>query len=124
AVVTDISHRKEAERRLRDQADELMVANRYKSEFLANMSHELRTPLNSILILGDQLRQNAGNNLTEKQVRHADIIYRSGQDRLQLINDVLDLARLEGGHIQIRREPPDLPGLLAELTSTRAPMAE
>src|SRR5690606_29711781 len=78
AVVTDISHRKEAERRLRDQADELMVANRYKSEFLANMSHELRTPLNSILILGDQLRQNAGNNLTEKQVRHADIIYRSG----------------------------------------------
>lgn len=124
AVVTDISHRKEAERRLRDQADELMVANRYKSEFLANMSHELRTPLNSILILGDQLRQNAGNNLTEKQVRHADIIYRSGQDLLQLINDVLDLARIESGHMQIRLEPLDLPGLLAELTSTLAPMAE
>src|SRR5690606_13540377 len=124
AVVTDISHRKEAERRLRDQADELMVANRYKSEFLANMSHELRTPLNSILILGDQLRQNAGNNLTQKQVRHADIIYRSGQDLLQLINDVLDLARIESGHMQIRLEPLDLPGLLAELTSTLAPMAE
>lgn len=124
AVVTDISHRKAAERRLRDQADELMVANRYKSEFLANMSHELRTPLNSILILSDQLRQNAANNLTEKQVRHADIVYRAGQDLLQLINDVLDLARIESGHMQIRQESLDLAALLAELTSTLAPMAE
>ncbi len=124
AVVTDISRRKAAERRLRDQADELMVANRYKSEFLANMSHELRTPLNSILILSDQLRQNAANNLTEKQVRHADIIHRAGQDLLQLINDVLDLARIESGHMQIRQEPLDLAGLLTELTSALAPMAE
>ena len=124
AVVTDISHRKAAERRLRDQADELMVANRYKSEFLANMSHELRTPLNSILILSDQLRQNAAGNLTEKQVRHADIIYRAGQDLLQLINDVLDLARIESGHMQIRQEPLDLAELLAELTGSLAPMAE
>ncbi len=124
AVVTDITHRKTAERRLRDQADELMVANRYKSEFLANMSHELRTPLNSILILGDQLRQNAAKNLTEKQVRHADIIFRSGQDLLQLINDVLDLARIESGHMQIRQEPLDLADLLAELTGVLAPMAE
>ncbi len=124
AVVTDISHRKAVERRLRDQADELMTANRYKSEFLANMSHELRTPLNSILILSDQLRQNAASNLTEKQVRHADIIYRAGQDLLQLINDVLDLARIESGHMQIRQESLDLAGLLTELTNELAAMAE
>src|SRR3546814_15351231 len=62
AVIIDISHRKAAERRLREQADQLAVANRYKSEFLANMSHELRTPLNSILILSAQLRQNGPGN--------------------------------------------------------------
>jgi len=124
AVVIDISHRKAAERRLRDQANELVIANRYKSEFLANMSHELRTPLNSILILSDQLRQNAGGNLTEKQVRHADIIHRAGHDLLQLINDVLDLAKIEAGHMQIKPEPLDLAELLVELTAGLGPMAE
>ena len=86
AVIIDISHRKAAERRLREQADQLAVANRYKSEFLANMSHELRTPLSSILILSDQLRQNGAGNLNDKQVRHADIIHRAGHELLQLIN--------------------------------------
>lgn len=124
AVVIDIGHRKAAERRLRDQANELIVANRYKSEFLANMSHELRTPLNSILILSDQLRQNAANNLTEKQVRHADIIHRAGQDLLQLINDVLDLAKIEAGHMQIKLEPLDVAELLAEVLIGLEPMAE
>lgn len=123
AVVTDIGHRKAAERRLRDQANELIIANRYKSEFLANMSHELRTPLNSILILSDQLRQNAASNLTEKQVRHADIIYRAGQDLLQLINDVLDLAKIEAGHMQIKEEPLNLAELLVDLASELEPMA-
>jgi PAS domain S-box-containing protein len=123
AVVIDIAHRKAAERRLRDQANELMTANRYKSEFLANMSHELRTPLNSILILSDQLRQNAASNLTEKQVRHADIIHRAGHDLLQLINDVLDLAKIEAGHMQIKSEPLDLGELLAELVANLEPMA-
>lgn len=124
AVVIDISHRKAAEKRLREQADQLMVANRYKSEFLANMSHELRTPLNSILILSDQLKQNAAGNLSDKQVRHAEIIYRAGHDLLQLINDVLDLARIEAGHMQLKLEPLDLRALLAELESGLAPMAE
>ncbi|MCG6540575.1 CHASE domain-containing protein [Pseudomonas sp. KSR10] len=124
AVVIDIGHRKAAERRLRDQANELVVANRYKSEFLANMSHELRTPLNSILILSDQLRQNAASNLTEKQVRHADIIHRAGHDLLQLINDVLDLAKIEAGHMQIKPEPVNLAELLAELVAGLEPMAE
>ena len=123
AVVTDIGHRKAAERRLRDQANELMIANRYKSEFLANMSHELRTPLNSILILSDQLRQNAASNLTEKQVRHADIIHRAGHDLLQLINDVLDLAKIEAGHMQIKLEPLNLSEMLTELVASLEPMA-
>ncbi len=124
AVVIDIGNRKAAERRLRDQAEELMVANRYKSEFLANMSHELRTPLNSILILSDQLRQNAASNLTDKQVRHADIIHRAGHDLLQLINDVLDLAKIEAGHMQIKPEPVNLGELFAELVAGLEPMAE
>ncbi|EIK54204.1 sensor histidine kinase/response regulator [Stutzerimonas stutzeri TS44] len=124
AVIIDISHRKAAERRLRDQADQLVVANRYKSEFLANMSHELRTPLNSILILSDQLRQNGGGNLTDKQIRHADIIYRAGHDLLQLINDVLDLAKIEAGHLQLKLEPLDLRELLAEIEAALASMAQ
>ena len=103
---------------------ELQQASQYKSDFLANMSHELRTPLNSILILSDQLKLNAAGNLTEKQVRHAEIIYRAGHDLLQLINDVLDLARIEAGHMQLKLEPLDLRELLAELESGLAPMAE
>ncbi len=124
AVIIDISHRKEAERRLREQADQLAVANRYKSEFLANMSHELRTPLNSILILSDQLRQNGSGNLNDKQVRHADIIHRAGHELLQLINDVLDLAKIESGHMQLKLEPLNLRELLTELETSLTPMAE
>ena len=124
AVVIDISHRKAAERRLREQADQLMIANRYKSEFLANMSHELRTPLNSILILSDQLKQNALGNLSDKQVRHAEIMHRAGHDLLQLINDVLDLARIEAGHMQLKLEPLDLRELLGELKAGLNGMAE
>ncbi|MCX4196021.1 PAS domain S-box protein [Methylobacterium organophilum] len=124
AVIIDISHRKAAERRLREQADQLAVANRYKSEFLANMSHELRTPLNSILILSDQLRQNGSGNLNDKQVRHADIIHRAGHELLQLINDVLDLAKIESGRMQLKLEPFNLRELLSELESALRPMAE
>jgi len=124
AVIIDISHRKEAERRLREQADQLAMANRYKSEFLANMSHELRTPLNSILILSDQLRQNGTGNLNDKQVRHADIIHHAGHELLQLINDVLDLAKIESGRMQLKLEPLNLPELLSELEGALGPMAE
>ncbi len=124
AVIIDISHRKAAERRLRDQADQLAVANRYKSEFLANMSHELRTPLNSILILSDQLRQNGAGNLNDKQVRHADIIHRAGHELLELINDVLDLAKIESGRMQLKLEPLNLRELLNELDVALGPMAE
>jgi len=110
--------------KLRKQANQLMLANQYKSEFLANMSHELRTPLNSILILSDQLRQNTVGNLNEKQIRHADIVHRAGSDLLQLINDVLDLAKIEAGRMQISLEPVDLQDLLVDLDSSMRPLAE
>jgi len=110
--------------KLRDQADQLILASRYKSEFLANMSHELRTPLNSILILSDQLRQNASGNLTEKQTRHADIVYRAGSDLLQLINDVLDLSKIEAGRMQISMEPLNLQDVLVDLDASMRPLAE
>jgi len=112
------------ETKLRDQAEQLMLASRYKSEFLANMSHELRTPLNSILILSDQLRQNTGGHLTEQQARHADIVYRAGSDLLQLINDVLDLAKVEAGRMQLSMEPLNLQDLLVDLDASMRPLAE
>jgi len=110
--------------RLREQADQLLQANRYKSEFLANMSHELRTPLNSILILSDQLRQNVAGNLSDKQTRHADIVYRAGSDLLQLINDVLDLAKIEAGHMPINLEALALQDVLIDIDAAMRPLAE
>lgn len=124
AVIIDISERRAAEQRLREQAEQLALANRYKSEFLANMSHELRTPLNSILILSEQLRHNIAGNLSEKQVKHADIVYKAGNDLLQLINDVLDLAKIEAGRVQLKLEPLNIHDLLVELDSSLRPMAE
>ncbi|MFI8745299.1 response regulator [Pseudomonas sp. NPDC077186] len=124
AVIIDISERKAAEHKLREQAEQLLLANRYKSEFLANMSHELRTPLNSILILSDQLRQNLAGNLTEKQAKHADIVHRAGSDLLQLINDVLDLAKVESGRMQLKLEPLNMQDVLVELDASLRPMAE
>ncbi|MES2819902.1 MAG: PAS domain S-box protein [Pseudomonadota bacterium] len=124
AVIIDISERKAAEQRLREQADQLALANRYKSEFLANMSHELRTPLNSIMILSEQLSQNPTGNLSEKQVKHASIMHRAGGDLLQLINDVLDLAKIEAGRIQLKLEPLNLHDLLTELDASLRPIAE
>jgi len=124
ASIIDISERKAAAQRLSEQAEQLALASRYKSEFLANMSHELRTPLNSILILSDQLKHNAAGNLSEKQVMHADIVHRAGSDLLQLINDVLDLAKVEAGRVQLMLEPLNMHDLLAELDASLRPLAE
>ncbi|AUM14507.1 hypothetical protein Kalk_19660 [Ketobacter alkanivorans] len=100
---------------LQDKAQQLEMSGRYKTEFLSTMSHELRTPLNSILILSQGLMENKKTNLDEKQVEHARVINSSGRDLLMLINDILDLSKVEEGKLEIVSEPLPLEDLASKL---------
>lgn len=106
-----------------EKAEALARANRYKSEFLANMSHELRTPLNSALILAKLLADNPDGNLTSEQVKYASAIHASGTDLLALLSDILDLSRIEAGHVDIRPEAVTLTTIVGGLKKTFEPMA-
>ncbi|HYU69749.1 MAG TPA: response regulator [Burkholderiales bacterium] len=101
----------QAKAALEEKAEQLALSSRYKSEFLANMSHELRTPLNSLLILAKLLADNAGNNLMPKQIDYAQTIYAAGTDLLSLINDILDLAKIESGTVTLDIAPERFSGL-------------
>ncbi|HJW54229.1 MAG TPA: ATP-binding protein, partial [Burkholderiaceae bacterium] len=122
--IIDISERKAAEARLREKNEQIAAASRYKSEFLANMSHELRTPLNSILILSEQLSVNLPGNLTPKQKAHADIIHRCGCDLLALINDILDLSKIEAGRMTVMTEKVIVTDFAESVEHTFHPLAE
>ncbi|MET0263672.1 MAG: response regulator [Rariglobus sp.] len=108
---------------LEKQARAVEQASRYKSEFLANMSHELRTPLNSSLILAKLLSDNKGGNLTEEQVKYAQTIQSAGNDLLGLINEVLDLSKVESGHIEVIPEPVEVARLAENLRGMFSPIA-
>jgi signal transduction histidine kinase/DNA-binding response OmpR family regulator/CHASE3 domain sensor protein len=109
---------------LETQASELEQSSRYKSDFLANMSHELRTPLNSSLILAKLLADNPHGNLSDEQVRYAETIQSAGNDLLNLINDILDLSKIEAGHMEVHPERTQVSQLLEGLTRTFQPVAK
>jgi signal transduction histidine kinase/ActR/RegA family two-component response regulator len=126
AIIAGIESKNEeielARQEIEERARQLDLASKYKSQFLANMSHELRTPLNSLLILARLLAQNAEGNLTPKQVEYAQVIHSSGTDLLQLINDILDLSRVEAGKLEIHPERFALKTLADDLRAVFGPL--
>ncbi|PKL98538.1 MAG: two-component system sensor histidine kinase/response regulator, partial [Gammaproteobacteria bacterium HGW-Gammaproteobacteria-9] len=113
----------EAQLMLEQRADELQRASRYKSEFLANMSHELRTPLNSSLILAKLLADNPAGNLSDEQVQFARSIYSAGNDLLTLINDILDISKVEAGKLEVHPELTILSRLVDGMKNLFLPQA-
>ncbi len=112
----------QARQEIEERAKQLDQASRYKSQFLANMSHELRTPLNSLLVLARLLAQNPHGNLSGKQVEYATVIHSSGSDLLRLINDILDLTKVEAGKMDINPERFALTGLVEDLRGVFGPL--
>ncbi len=108
---------------LEQQAMQLAVTSKYKSEFLANMSHELRTPLNSLLILSQLLTENKDGNLTDKQLEYASTIYMSGADLLKMIDEILDLSKVDAGKMEINREQVPIAALESFVNMNFAPVA-
>lgn len=113
----------QAQLELEDRADELTRSSKYKSEFLANMSHELRTPLNSSLILAKLLAENPQENLSAEQVKFAESIYSAGNDLLNLINDILDISKVEAGKLEVRPETSSVARLVDGLRGMFEPLA-
>jgi signal transduction histidine kinase/ActR/RegA family two-component response regulator len=109
---------------LEEKAQQLARASAYKSEFLANMSHELRTPLNSLLLLARLLADNADQNLTDKQIEFARTIHSAGTDLLSLIDDILDLAKIEAGRMDVEPDQVDFDGVRSYVEQAFAPQAE
>ena len=114
----------EAKRFVEEKARELAVSSKYKSEFIANMSHELRTPLNSLLVLAEQLEDNPDGNLTARQVQFAHVIRSSGVDLLKLLNDILDLAKVESNTVHFEIGVVSLPELRDNMLLTFKPIAD
>ncbi|MBB5916292.1 HAMP domain-containing protein/signal transduction histidine kinase/CheY-like chemotaxis protein [Nocardia transvalensis] len=112
----------QARQEIEERAQQLALASKYKSEFLANMSHELRTPLTSLLILAGVLSQNASKNLTAKQVEFARVIQSAGKDLQQLIDDILDLTKVEAGKMDVRAERIPLRQLIEYVQTTFQPL--
>lgn len=113
----------QAQDELQARAEELQRSSKYKSEFLANMSHELRTPLNSSLILAKLLAENGEGNLSAEQVKFAESIYSAGNDLLNLINDILDIAKVEAGKLEVRPETTQVERLVEGLRGMFEPLA-
>jgi signal transduction histidine kinase/DNA-binding response OmpR family regulator/CHASE3 domain sensor protein len=109
---------------IQKKAEELEQTTRYKSEFLANMSHELRTPLNSILLLSRLLSDNAGKNLNKDQVEYAEVIQTSGKGLLTLIDEILDLSKIESGKMELDYGDLSLEGFIKEISSLFSPLAK
>ncbi|HZA66667.1 MAG TPA: response regulator [Geminicoccaceae bacterium] len=124
AIYTDITALKQREQQVLEARDQAMEATRAKSRFLANMSHELRTPLNAIIGITEMLKEDAGEQGAEDQVEPLDRIHRAGNHLLHLINEILDLSKIEAGRLELHVEDVDIRALVDEAAATATPLAE